>query len=187
MKKLAVILLLITISCSLNKNVKKKNIKREPFAVLQSLIEKDRSWFSNRDRKAYLINKEREKLGKDFKKELLKLIGDNINHHYWVASIISSESYLYDKKPMNRLALQILNRGISLIKKSISNKERAQEVSFRICAAILAYKLGFKSQAKKHKKIANKLFAKDKMYAGGFPALNKKNYKIYTKKIKIKK
>ena len=73
MKKLAVILLVITISCSLNKNVKKKNIKREPFAELQSLIEKDRSWFSNRDRKAYLINKEREKLGKDFKKELLKL------------------------------------------------------------------------------------------------------------------
>jgi|SRR6056297_1491760 len=186
MKKLAVILLLITISCSLNKNVKKNNIRREPFKELKSLLKEESSWFSYRDRKAYLINKERGRLGSDFKKELLVFIGNNIEHHYWVAFIISSENYLYGKNPMNGLALTILNKGISLIKKSISKTERAREVSFRVCAAVLAYKLGLKPQAVMHKKKANELFAKDKMYGGGFPVLNNKDYKIYTKKIKIR-
>src|SRR6056297_1908682 len=102
MKKFIVILLVVMMSCSLNKNIKKNNIKREPFKELKLLIKKDSSWFSNRDRKAYFINKEKDRLGSDFKKELLVFIDDNIEHHYWVAFIISSKSYLHGKKPMNR-------------------------------------------------------------------------------------
>ena len=150
----------------------------KPFSELLNLVGKKGSWTFNRKENAHALYKERIRLGDKFKYEVIKFINENIDRHYNIAMFLSDQYYLGNEKPMNELALLIYHQGLSIIKKSNNEMDKANEIAFRVFASILSYRMNLISLAIHHKSITQKLLKTNK-FPGTFPAIDKKERQIY--------
>lgn len=150
----------------------------QPFSELISLVAKKNGWTFDRRENAALFHKEKKRLGDSFIPELLKFLGDDIDRHYNAAMFLSEPYYLGNEKPMYETALLIYHQGIILIQKNPDSMVKQDELPFRVLAAILAQRTGYKALAASHKSVAEALI-KSKEYEGCFPAIDDNDREVY--------
>lgn len=147
-----------------------------PFYELKKSLEVD-GWGSNNTEKAKLFNIERSRLGKNFEKELLALIDNDINANYWAGVYLTDKYYLKENTPLNELALKIFRNAIYLCEKK-PDKE-SEIVAIGIVAAIVCARNSKMKEAKEFKIKVEELLKKDQSYGSSKPALDDDEWKIY--------
>lgn len=153
----------------------------QPFAKLEGKTESKWSgWGVNNGDKAKYFNSERKRLGENFERELLKYVGEDIQRHYWCAAFLSDAGYAGDNPTVPKLALLLLEQGITLSNADLSHgRNKGHLVSLSINAALLSQQLGLKVQAKHHRSAAERLVEEDQELAGAWPCMGEDEQKVF--------
>ena len=152
-----------------------------PFANLEGKTKSRWSgWGVNNRDKAKVFNAERKRLGKAFQRELLKYVAEDIQRHYWCASFLTANSYIGDNAAMPKLALLLLEQGITLCKADLSQDgNKGHLVSFSANAAVLCQQLGLNVQAKHHRGTTERLIEQAPDLVGAWPCMTKDERKVF--------
>jgi len=105
--------MLLIQSCQESKSTTEaKNISEteKPFSTFLA----NEDYWEKRMVLAEIFQKERTRLGKKFKPELLKLVKGNKERCYWLSGFLYYDTYLGESKPDYELALELLDIGLEI-------------------------------------------------------------------------
>jgi hypothetical protein len=153
----------------------------QPFTKLEGKTESRWSgWGVNNRDKATHFNSERKRLGENFQRELLKYVGEDVQRHYWCAAFLSDAGYADDNPTLPKLALLLLEQGITLCNTDLSHRRnKVHLVSLSVNAALLSQQLGLAVQAKHHRARAERLVEKDRNLDEAWPVMAEDERKVF--------
>lgn len=173
-----IITLLVVFICA-SPRIEAQVIVDEPFAELDRQVRGQQGgWAGSKQPLARLFNAERARLGSRFEAELLRYIGTDIKKHYWSASFLTASSYLHGNQPLPRLALRILQQGLSLLNRRTDEGGLCDVVRMSVNAARIAERLGLHAEASSHKNEAERLRSEESA-RGCFPGMNEADRDLY--------
>lgn len=144
----------------------------QPFASLERAVKEQRGgWSGDKSKLSAVFASERRQLGDRFEAELLKWLGDDVEKHYWISSFLKSDSYLHGHKRLPKLALLVMEQGLSLVRGKDDEESQGDVVRLSINAATLSAELGFSSLAISHKDEAETLLKSNSNMSSHVPGM----------------
>ncbi len=149
----------------------------KPFEDFDRAVKEQRGGFSgNKEYLSKIFNDERNRLGDNFETELWKYIGDDIEKHYWLNSLVESDSYLHGNKSLPELAFKIRQKGLDLLNKKDDKISLGRKVTLNRKQVIYYHNTGKRDLAIKSKNIAEAVLKENdeiSAYVGSMTRLDK--------------
>lgn len=144
-----------------------------PFAVVERAVKEETGgWTGNKERLSTIFDGERKRLGTQFKGELMKWLGNDVERHYWISAFLENEAYLHGNRRLPELSLLIKEQGITLLAGTDDPQSRRHIVGLNVTAAVLSYELGLAALAASYKTAAEMLIQRDPSLAGQIAELS---------------
>lgn len=133
-----------------------------PFEKFEKAIKEERAGFAgNKGNLSKVFNDERLGLGERFEAELWTYLGTDPEKHYWIASFLTSKSYLHGSKPLYPLADTIWTKALELIGKRNDKHSLGRKVSINRELALSARIADRRSDAGNFRDSAEKILAQN--------------------------
>lgn len=135
----------------------------KPFEEFKKAVKDERGGFAgNKERLSTVFTEERKRLGDAFESELWTYLRDDADKHYWIASFVSSKSYLHGTEPLPELAFKIRTRAVELLKNKNDESSLGRKVTMYRMLAVSTKLAGRQAEAVKFRDAAESILQKGK-------------------------
>jgi TonB family protein len=139
-------------------------ISENPFGEIDAYLAKNNQDFDNSGEIVRLFNKERNRLGTNFEKELWKYLGKSLPKHYWISIFLENEEYLQGNDPLPQLAFNIREKGVELPAAKDDYQLLGMKYTMLRKTAVDLFLDGKQDSAKNYKKKADNFYEEIKDY-----------------------